>query len=329
MKRNAKLAITVLAENQYDISEDMRLVTDLGIECKCIPLEHSQDAKLITEALNGYEYVIAGSERYDDETLSLLPDLKLIVRNGVGYDSVDLEAAARHGVAVCNLPGSNAYSVAEHVLGMMICVVRHIPQHTQSIKNGVYAARMTLSMSDIRIGLMGLGAIAKELAKLLRVFDVEVVGYDPYMTTQQMAEYSVKKVELDELISTSDIISLHMPVTKETKGMVNAEFISRMKDGAYFINAARGALVDENALADGLRSGKLGGAGLDVFDPEPIIPGNPLLEIENILLSPHGATANIRCFHTVLGCAAKAVSDFHKGEEPYHLLNPNYTKNAK
>lgn len=324
-----KLAITVIGENDYDIREDMLPVTNAGIEVKCVPLEHSQDAGVIANALKDYEYVIAGSERYDEETMSLLPNLKLIVRNGVGYDSVDLEAAAKLGIAVCNLPGSNAYSVAEHVLAMMLCVIRHIPQHTQRIKNGRYSGMMTMSMSGIRIGLVGLGAIARELVKLLKVFDVEIVAYDPYMSEEQMAKCGVKKAELEELISTSDLVSLHLPVTPETRGMVNAQFISKMKDGAYFFNAARGALVDENALAAALKSGKLAGAGLDVFDPEPITPNSPLLEIENILLSPHSATGNIKCFHTVLGCGAKAVSDFHNGKEPYHLLNPDYVNFAK
>ena len=322
-----KVYITVM-DSPLDITEDMKPITDLGLEYHPIALKMTQDAQIIERELKDADYVIAGSERYDMETMSLLPKLKLIVRNGVGYDSVDLKAAAELGIAVCNLPGSNAYSVAEHALGMMICLTRHMPQHTVRIKDNRYGGFISDSLTG-RVWLIGFGAISKQLAKLLKIFAVEIVAYDPYVDEAVMAEYSVKKVEMEELIATSDIISLHLPALPENYHMINAEFIAKMKDGAYFINCARGSIVDEDALAEALLSGKLAGAGLDAFDPEPIRPDSKLMEVENIIMTPHVATGNTKCFHTVLGIGAQAIADFHTGKEPYHLLNPDYINNAK
>lgn len=317
-----KTIITVM-DSPIDISRDIQPITDIGIEYHSTALKMTQDAQIIERELKDADYVIAGSERYDIETMSLLPKLKLIVRNGVGYDNVDLDAASKLGIAVCNLPGSNAYSVAEHVLGMMICLTRHMPQHTVRIKDDRYGGFITKSLAG-RAGLIGFGAISRQLARLLSVFDVETVAYDPYVMESVMVEYSVKKVPLEELVATSDIVSLHLPAFKENRHMVNKDFIAKMKDGAYFINCARGTIVDENDLAEALLSGKLAGAGLDAFDPEPIRADNMLLKVENIILTPHSATGNQKCFHTVLGLGAKAVADFHMGKEPFHLLNPEY-----
>ena len=323
-----KLAVTVLDDSGIDISRDLRSVTELGIEWEGVALRHSQDADVIAASLSDADYVIAGSERYDAQTMATLPMLKLIVRNGVGYDNVDLDAAAKLGIAVCNLPGSNAYSVAEHVLAMMLCVTRHIPAHTARIKEGRYGGYIADSMTG-RVGLVGFGAIARQLARLLKAFDVEVYAYDPFVSAEEMAKHCVKKAELDELVAKSDILSLHLPATKENRRMVDARFIGKMKDGAYFFNAARGSLVDEDALAEALLSGKLAGAGLDVFDPEPLRADSRLTEVENILLSPHASTANYSCFHKVLEAGARAAADFHTGKEPFHLLNPQYAKNAR
>ncbi len=322
-----KTIITVI-DSEIDITKDMKAITDLGIEYQPAALRATQDASIIERELKDAEYVIAGSERFDEETMSLLPNLKLIVRNGVGYDSVDLKAASKLGIAVCNLPGSNAYSVAEHALGMMICLTRRMPQHTTRIKDERYGGFIAESLTG-RVGLIGYGAISRHLAKMLGIFDVEIVAYDPYVSEEVMAENSVKKVELDELVATSDIVSLHLPATSENRHMVNAEFIEKMKDGAYFINCARGSIVDEDALATALLCGKLAGAGLDAFDPEPIKPGSMLFKVENIILTPHSSTANYKCFHTVLSYAAKAIADFHTGKTPFNLLNPDYIENAR
>ena len=319
-----KLIVTV-TDGSIDISRDVQCVRDLNIDVAEVPLCHSQDVGEITRALFDADYVIAGSERYDEQTMSALPRLKLIVRNGVGYDNVDLRAAAKLGIAVCNLPGSNAYSVAEHALAMMLCITRHIPAHTAHIKEGRYFGYIADSLTG-RVGLIGFGAIAKQLSRLLSIFDVDVYAYDPFVDEQVMAQYGVKKASMEDVISKSDILSLHLPALAESRHMVDARFIEKMKDGAYFINVARGALVDEDALADALLSKKLSGAGLDVFDPEPLRPNSRLKKVDNILLSPHASTANFSCFHKVLSIGAQAVADFHMQKQPFNLLNPEYIK---
>lgn len=321
-------AITVWEKEQIDISGDIGELNALGIECRSVPLHHSQDAERIVAALSDADYVISGSERYDAQTIPRLPKLKLIVRFGVGYDSVDLAVVERCGVAVCNLPGANAAAVAEHTLGMMLAVTHRLQQHTERIKRGQYAGVMADSITGT-VGLVGFGAIARNLAKYLRVFGVRIMAYDPYVTAEEMAACGVKKAELEEVVRSANILSLHLPNTKETYHLVNREFLARMPQGAYLFNTSRGAVVDEAALAEALSSGHLSGAGLDVFETEPLPDDSPLKAADNIVLTPHAATATFACFHHMIRTSAHEIASFHMGEPFGHLLNPGYAANRR
>lgn len=215
--------------------------------------------------------------------------LRVIGRAGIGVDNVDLEAATSAGVLVMNTPGGNSVSVAEHTLALMLSLARAIPQATSSTKSGKWEKKKFLG-NELRgktLGVVGLGSIGREVVRRARAFQMRIVGADPYVSSQTANDLGVELVSLDTLLAESDYVTLHVGVTPETRKMINKDSIAKMKDGARLINCARGELVDESALKEALDSGKLAGAGLDVFDPEPVKPETPIISCPSLVATPH------------------------------------------
>ncbi|WP_321475688.1 phosphoglycerate dehydrogenase [uncultured Paludibaculum sp.] len=223
------------------------------------------------------------------DTLAKAPKLRVIARAGVGVDNVDLPASTAAGVLVMNTPGGNAVSVAEHTLAMMLGLARMVPEASASTRSGKWEKKKFLG-NELRgktLGVVGLGNIGQEVVRRARGFEMRIIASDPYVNPATAAHLGVELVSLDELLAGSDYISLHLAVTPETRGMINAANIARMKDGVRIINCARGELVDQDALCEALVSKKVAGAGLDVFEPEPLPAGHPLLQCENLIATPH------------------------------------------
>jgi D-3-phosphoglycerate dehydrogenase len=259
------------------------------------PLSSDQVADLLP-GIDGY---IAGLDQIDQKALESSDTLKVIARYGVGFDQVDLHAASDKGIIVTNTPGANSASVAELALGMILMLARQIPTATQALQQGQWPRLPGLTLEDKTVGIIGLGAIGKHLAKRLSGFDCRLLAYDPFGDKDFAQRYDISLVDLSALIASSDFISLHVPVLKETRGMVNSEFIDAMKKGSFIINTSRGELVDEKALLEGLQSGHIRGAGLDAFSKEPPDIDNPLLSLPQVVCTPHlgaqtdGATNNM------------------------------------
>jgi phosphoglycerate dehydrogenase-like enzyme len=215
------------------------------------------------------------------------PRLKLIQKIGVGVNTIDLEAAKERGIPVCNLPGSNARAVAELTLGLMLSVLRRIPAFDRGLRSGTWTdATLQDGINELggrTVGLIGFGAIPKILAPMLAAMGCTVVYYTRNRVADVIAEYR----PLDRLLAEADIVSLHLPLLPETRRMIDAEALSRMKPGAILINTARGGLVDQPALVLALESGRLAGAGLDVFETEPLAAGDALLALPNVVATPH------------------------------------------
>ncbi|MBK7929531.1 MAG: phosphoglycerate dehydrogenase [Bryobacterales bacterium] len=233
--------------------------------------------------------VVRSAVKVNKAVLEQAPNLRVIGRAGVGVDNVDMTAATAAGVLVMNTPGGNAVSVAEHTLAFMLSMARMVPQASASTKSGKWEKKKFLG-NELRsktLGVVGLGAIGREVVLRARAFEMKIIACDPFITSQTAANLGVELVELDNLYKRSDYISLHVGVTPETRGMINAASIAKMKDGVRIVNCARGELVDQEALLAGLQSGKVGGAALDVFDPEPPAADLPLLAHENVFASPH------------------------------------------
>jgi D-3-phosphoglycerate dehydrogenase len=230
-----------------------------------------------------------GAVKWPGEVLRRLPRLKMITTCGIGTDAIDLGAAGELGIVVCNLPGQTAPIVAEHALGLMLAVAKRAWFQTKELKSGRWTPRDNVYLRGKTLGLVGAGSIAAELARLGQAIGMEVLAWTFNPTPERAARLGVAFVSLGELLSRSDVVSVHVKLTGESRGLIGAEQIRRMKRGALLINTARGPVVESGALAEALNSGQLGGAGIDVFDDEPVPAGHPLLACEQVVLTPHNA----------------------------------------
>jgi D-3-phosphoglycerate dehydrogenase len=247
------------------------------------------DRAALLSALAGVDAVIVRSAtRIDAEALAQAPNLRVVARAGVGLDNVDVEAATKAGVMVVNAPSSNTVSAAEHAVGLLLAVARNVPQAMGSLKAGEWQrSRFTGAELYGKVaGILGLGRIGELVAQRLAAFCLQVIAYDPYVPTARAAQLGVRLVGLEELLAEADFISVHLPKTAETSGLIGERELRLVKPGVLIVNAARGGIVDENALALALKDGRVGGAGIDVFATEPPAD-SPLLAFPNVVATPH------------------------------------------
>lgn len=264
---------------------------------------------------------VAGVEVFDAEALALTDSLRIISRLGVGLDNVDLPEARRRGIDVVNVPGGNAAAVAELAIGFMISLLRRIPQMDAAARTGRWDRYVGRELAGKTIGLLGFGAIARLLAHRLSGFDVTVKAFDPYADPQAAAELGVALVSLEEAVAEVDIVSVHVPHLPATHHLVDDELIARMRPGTIVINTSRGPLVDEAALVRGLESGRIGGAGLDVFEVEPVDPANPLFRYDAVVTAPHAGADSLEAYDRIGWASAQAIVDVFSGIRPANVAN--------
>jgi D-3-phosphoglycerate dehydrogenase len=262
----------------------------------------------------------------DAALLRRAPQLLAACSTGAGFDVIDVEACTAAGVIVCHQSGTNKEAVAEHVLGMMLVLSKKLAQVDKGLRRGVVGDRHAFTGSDIRgktIGIIGIGAIGTRVAELCNgLFGMTVLACDPYVTAEQVAARGARKVPLEELLERSDFVTVHTPRNAETLGMLGAAQFAHMKQGAIFIQTARGGIHDEAALAEALRSGHLAAAGLDVWVKEPPPPDHPLLAMDNVIASPHNAGITHEALHGMAAGAAEQWMAIFRGEVPPRLVNP-------
>ena len=226
------------------------------------------------------------------QVIANLTRCKAIGRYGIGVDNIDLDAATERNIAVINVPSYCEEEVSDHVLAFLLSWARRITHYTQEVRQGVWDWKTGRPICRLRgkvLGLLGFGKIARLVARKAKIFGLEVIAYDPYVTDEVFAEEGVEKVDFDRLLKESDFLSIHVPLTHETRYLITNQSLSRMKPTACLINTARGAIVDKEALFHAIKTGKLAGACLDVVDPEPPNPDDPLLSLPQVLWSPHAA----------------------------------------
>lgn len=240
-------------------------------------------------ASEGVVGIIVGVDPLPGTVLERLKDLKAISKYGVGMDNIDLDRAAELGIKVKNAVGTNNVSVAELAIALMFAMARKIPLHSAEVKNGGWNRSIGFELTGKKLGLVGCGQIGREVAKRAHGLGMEVCIYDPYYKDDGfLSKYSIRRIDsLDELLSGSDIVSLHLPATPDTKKLINSRTLGLMKPGAILINTSRGELVDEDALYEALVSGRIAGAAQDVFSSEPPEKDEKLLKLDNFLLTPH------------------------------------------
>lgn len=278
--------VNVLITTSSFAEEDktpLELINKKGVNPVLNPFGRTLTEDEINKLIKEYDPVgiIAGTEPITRSVISRVRSLKIISRCGVGVSNIDIQAAKEMKIDVVNTPDALTESVAELTVGLILNVLRKVSEADRKIREGKWKKLMGTLLNGKTVGIIGCGRIGTKLAGYLQPFGCTVIGYDPLIKNHN----KIKMVSLEELIKASDIISLHVPLTDETKKMVNSGFISSMKAGSYLINVARGGMVDEKALFDGIKSGKLAGAALDTFDKEPY--HGPLTGLENVVLTAH------------------------------------------
>jgi len=260
----------------------------LGDEVEIRQVDGTDRPALLEAVRSADALLVRSATQVDAEVLAAAPKLKVVARAGVGLDNVEVPAATDRGVLVVNAPTSNIVSAAEHAVGLLLSVLRRIPAANQSLQGGEWkrSSFTGVELNGKTVGVIGLGKIGQLFAQRVAAFGVELIAYDPYVSPARAAQLGIELVELDELLGRADVISIHLPKTPETQGLIDADALAKTKKGVVLINAARGGLVDEEALAKAITDGHVGGAGVDVFVTEPTT-SSPLFGLPNVVVTPH------------------------------------------
>jgi D-3-phosphoglycerate dehydrogenase / 2-oxoglutarate reductase len=305
------------------------LVSDAMSQEGLLPLLENTDVHCVeayvdeVDDLSQFDALLVRSAtKVTEELLQKMPNLKIVARAGVGVDNIDLDAATKHGVVVVNAPDGNTISTAEHTFAMIISLLRKIPQANASIKSGEWN-RKAFQGSELRgktLGIVGFGRIGTQIAKRARAFEMPLLVFDPFLTKARAEKIGVIPATLDDVLAQSDIITVHTPLTKETKGILGMENIAKTKKGVFLINCARGGIIDEQALKHYLANGHIAGAALDVFEEEPA-QDKELLKFDNVIATPHIAASTKEAQLNVASQVSEEVIRFLEGEPATNSIN--------
>ncbi|QSE82965.1 C-terminal binding protein [Rhodococcus koreensis] len=270
------------------------------------------------EAVRGADVALVNFAPMTAAALGAMNPNGVVVRYGIGFDNVDLDAATRLGVRVCNVPDYGADTVADHAVTLTLMLVRKVAQFDRALAAGGWPSATELapirSTSETTVGLLGTGRIALAVAKRLRPFGFDLIAHDPYADPDVAAAHGIDLVDLDELFRRSHVLSLHAPATADTRGIVNADNLAKMPFGSFLVNTSRGALVEQDAVLDALDSGALAGVGLDVFHPEPLTPDHRLRAHPHAVLTPHAAFYSEQSLRDLQRLAAEEAARAIRGE---------------
>ena len=291
-----------------------KVLEDAGIEITNISanFDQAEFERIIPE----FDALIIGAHDFSEADMGRCPKLKIICKHGVGLDNIHVSKAKELGIAVCNAPGTNSNAVADLTLGLMLSVCRKISHSAALVREGVWKSHIGEDVCGKTVGLLGFGAIAKGVARRARGFGMKILAYDPFVTElpEEFAGW-VELCDMEKVITACDILSVHIPLTPETRNTISTAELAKMKQGAYVINTARGGIVDETALYEALVSGHLNGAAMDVVESEPMTPEHPLLSLDNVVVTPHIAMYSKEAINAVsMICAENVVACLTGGE---------------
>ena len=325
MSTKDTLEVGLTAETLYNQSIESDVFGELDVTFRTADVETTDD---VVEAFAGVDAVIdrLNSVPYPRDVIDRLAaeGCRVLARCGIGVDMIDHEWAAERGMSVVNVPEYCIDEVSTHAFALMLACLRKIPTFDRSVKRGEWewaAGQPMRRLAGSTVGLVAFGKLARRFAAKLRGFDVDVVAYDPYVPAYRMSDFGVESVTFETLLADADVVSLHAPLTDETRGMIDADALDRMDEDALLVNTARGGLVDETALFDALVSGDLGGAGLDVRESEP--PGESSLHgLDSVVCSPHVAWYSEESRVELTRTVAEDVIRVLRGEEPENPIDP-------
>ena len=298
-------------------------LSEAGYEIRWNELGRGLTEGELIERLDGVVATIAGLEPYNERVFAAAPDLKVVARLGVGYEHVDVAAATRHGVAVAMAFGTNHDAVADHALALMAAAAHRIAEYDRRMRGGSWGPLLHGRLHETTVGVVGFGRIGRAVAKRCLGFNMEVLVADPVAEADTVARLGYRLVDLDELLRQSDFVSLHAPLTPETRHLMDTRRLGLMKPGAILVNTSRGGLVDEAALVAAIEAGRLGGAGLDVFEVEPL-PDGPLRRLEQVVMTPHVAGISAASLQAMAARASENIVAVLRGRDPGAglVLNP-------
>ena len=294
-------------------------------EIKVVEVDTQEKFDALTEA----DAIVLRILKMPKEVVARIKGLKMIMRWGAGFDSVDIEEAGKHGIYVCNTPGANAYAVAELTVALMLAVGRKLICHDRAIHQGEWSKNtflnLTRTLNNKVVGIIGGGNIGRQVASRVQAFGSTVQYYDPFRLPEEMEEkLHMKYVGLEELIRTSDVITLHVPLMDSTRHMIGEKEIEKMKDGAILINVARGGLMDDEAVVNAVNSGKLSGAGIDCVEEAPAKPGSPILANPNIIVTPHVGGGSADISDVMFPMITENIERLAEGKELKYVVNQKY-----
>jgi D-3-phosphoglycerate dehydrogenase len=304
------------------VDDGVKLLTREG-EIIGNPYGRSLSSDELRENLRNVDAALLGNDVCDANVLNSASRLKIVSRHGTGVDSIDLKSATEKGIVVANTPRVNTIAVVEHTMALMLAILRKIPSADLSLKSKRWEGLKFVGeeLAGKKLGIIGLGAIGKEVAKRAKAFGIEILYTDEVRDTLLEKELGMSFVPLHSLLRASDIITLHVPLTSSTRGLIGRGEISLMKKGAYVVNTARGGIVDSDALVEGLRSGQIAGAALDVFNPEPPDFSSPLFNVERVIMTPHIGAYTIEAIRRMDCIAAENIVKALHAETPEYVVN--------
>ncbi|MFQ5834533.1 MAG: hydroxyacid dehydrogenase [bacterium] len=292
-------------------------------------LAPDSSVETVCKEIKGIHGVIVRTAPFTREIIESADKLEVIGRHGVGIDNIDIEAASRRGIPVVNTPNANMVSVAEHTMGFILALAKRLVISDKATRGENFAIREEFAAVDLdgkTLGIVGAGRVGSTLAKKCKAaFNMRLLAYDPYLSPEKAKEMGVSLCDsLPELLKESDFVSIHVPLTKDTRDLIGEKELKLMKPTAFLINVARGGIVGEKALAKALKEKWIAGAATDVFSQEPPAPDNPLLKIENIILSPHMAALTKECVIRMATGVAEGVLDVLRGNKPKYIANLDF-----
>ena len=302
------------------LEDDLALLRQQGYQVERLLRAETMAAPALAAHVRGFDALMVGLDSVTVEMLSG-DRLKVVARFGIGVDSVDVEAATAAGVMVTNTPGASKVGVAELAISLMLSLARQLPQHHAWTKAGGWQRQLGFELSGKSLGLVGLGQVGKEVARRAVCLGMRVVAHDIAWDQEFSREYEIKRGSLEDVLSQSDFVSLHVPSTPDTIGLMGEKQLKMMKQGAMLINTARGSLIDEEALYSALISEHLGGAALDVFATEPPA-GSPLLDLDQVIFSPHQGGETRESFRNYSRMCTDNVLAALGGDRPPNIVNP-------
>ena len=302
------------------VAEPAQILREQGWAVELLPRGTRLNNRQAVEASAGAEAVVAAVHPMREEYFDKCPRLKVVAMHGAGVDHIDLAAAKRAGVVVCNVPGGNALGVAELGMGLILNLARSVVRASAEVAGGGWPTVIGSQIAGQTLGIVGYGTIGRELGRMAGAMGMEVVAFNRSGIPGQSGPGGVRFDTLESLLARSDFVSLHMPLTDRTKGLIGAGQLALMKDGAYLVNLARGGVLDEKALLAELESGRLAGAALDVFSVEPPV-GNPLVSLPQVIATPHIGGYTRQSLAKVGMICAKNILAVLKGEKPLTPVN--------